>query len=155
MKNPSREQVYAALFALVSSPSMLVANGGPFVTISRRPRLWDYYSADQKPFLGQFEEKESYVYNQNQTTPGAITLEPEFFIYTDVGNDDVTNPSPIVNNCIDALETILQPSLAPGAVQDLGGLVTWCRIDGNPKKAPGYLDGQGFAIVQMKILVPF
>ena len=54
---------------------------------------------------------------------------------------------------LDALEEALAPP--PGFDrQTLGGLVHYCRIEGRVVKDPGDLDGQGLALVPIKILAP-
>ena len=58
-----------------------------------------------------------------------------------------------MNNLIDAVEDALDP--APlYQNQTLGGIVSHCWFEGDVMKEPGDLDGDGIAIIPIKILVP-
>lgn len=153
---PSRETIYSALYALINVPSMLVANGGPFITITRRPQLWGQYVTGQFPVLGMTEEDEVYEYPAGKGTPPKRTLNAQFLIYTDVAQDPNALVSPELNACIDAVENVLVPPPNPAGnqIQQLGGLVQNAWISGAPKKAPGYTGENGLAIIPFSILVP-
>lgn len=154
---PSRETIFAALFALVNTPAMLVSGGGLFNTITRRPKLWsEYNNSADFPVLGMVEPDEQYEYRQGKASPANRTLKAQFWIYTAVPQDDAVIPSTILNNCIDAIENALTPVPSPsnGGIQTLGNLVQSAWISDAPKKAPGYTDVNGLAIIPVSILVP-
>jgi len=77
----------------------------------------------------------------------------DLLIYISAGQDPQNIPARDLNLALDALVEALAPS--PGSErQTLGGLVYHCRIEGRIVKDPGDLDGQGLAIVPLKILAP-
>lgn len=150
----SRETIYSALFALVNTPQMLAPIGGLFNTIARNGLLWTDYAQADFPVLQMVEPDEQYTYNDAKMP--RVELMPFFWIYMRA-DDPTIPPAPILNPLIDAVENAILPALqsAPYSAQNLGGLVQWVRIDGGPKKAPGYIDNVGMAILPIKILVPF
>lgn len=153
----TRESVYSALFALVDIPAMLTTGGGLFNSISRTGKLWtEFNGSGDFPVLQQVETEEDYTYKQGCAMPPQVTLNAEFWIYLRA-DDPTLPPSPLLNPLIDAIENALLPAtqVAPYSNQTLNGLVQWVRIEGGPKKAPGYVDNVGMAILPIKIMVPF
>ncbi len=89
----------------------------------------------------------------SESLPGKTVLNVDLFVYIAAGKDPDCIPARDLNVALDAL----QSCLAPGPAQDrqtLGGLVAHCRIEGRIVKDPGDLDGQGLALVPVKIFAP-
>lgn len=138
----TREQIMTALFALVCT-----APG--FQTQSRRIKLFSDVGSGEKPALFMYERPEKITNGNNKLT--ITELNVDLFIYIDAGKDQSSVPITVLNPLIDALASVLQPA-APFADQTLGGLVSRCYIDGQIMKEPGDLDGDGIAIIPVKIL---
>ena len=141
----NREAIITALFALVS-------DAADFATASRRLRLWSSVPPGDKPALFLVERGDNYV-RGSEAVPEAVTMELSIYIYTNAGQDQSVTPASILNPLIDAVDTALAPSALTG-LQTLGGLVSHCWIEGKILKDPGDLDGDGVAVIPVKILVP-
>jgi hypothetical protein len=137
-----REQIMSALFALVSaSPS--------FVTKSRRLKLWTDVAAAEKPAIFQYERDDVYA-NGKQYLP-IVEMNVDLYIYTAPGLDSGITPISMLNPLIDAVDAALAPSTVTRR-QTLGGLVSHVWIDGKIMKDPGDIDGDGIAVIPVKIL---
>lgn len=144
----NREQIYAALFALVSAPEVF-----DWKVKSRRLKLWGDVPDESCPALFQYEgEDESY--NWTAMPNPTVTLRAKLFVYTrcpadtDIGSQQL-------NNIMDALHGVMMPARGPmmmGGRQTLGGLVQWARISGNVDRTPGDIDGEGMLMVPIEIL---
>jgi hypothetical protein len=141
----NRESIITALFNLVS-------NAAPFVTASRRLQLWSGMASTDKPAIFLCERSENYT-RASEAVPEAVTINVDIYIYTDAGKDQSLVPITTLNNLIDAVDTALAPNYLTG-LQTLGGLVSHCWIEGKIMKDAGDLDGDGIAIIPIKILVP-
>jgi hypothetical protein len=141
---PSREAIFTALFALVSGLPQ-------FVLTSRKFRLWDAVPPEQRPCLLQYQGPESNKEGQRQPLAPVRRMTAKFFIYTNVKEVDV--PATIMNPLLDAVDNALSPAI-PGQVQNLGGLVSSCYIDGETIVVTGDLDGDGIAVIPITILAP-
>jgi len=139
----SRESIMAALFALVSGSAS-------FVTSSRRLQLWTELSAAETPAIFMAEREEQYD-RKGEGLPPVVTLNVDLYIYTKPGLDSGMTPSSVLNPLLDAIDAALAPNTVTGR-QTLGGLVSHCRIEGKLFKDPGDIDGDGMAIVPIKIL---
>ena len=138
----SRETIMAALFALVSaSPS--------FVTKSRRLQLWGSLSASEKPAIFQYERDDEYTQGKLYTT--IVTMQVDLYIYTAPGIDSGITPISVLNPLIDAVDAALRTGVINNR-QTLGGLVSHVWVDGKVMKDPGDLDGDGVAVIPLKIL---
>lgn len=142
----TREQVMSALFTLLQT-----APG--FNSYSRRFKLWDQVSQPDQPALILTEKPETHL-KEKKISPAGRTLEAEVWIYIDTGLDQNTVPITVMNPLIDAIDPTSGGVLAPSynGKQTLGGLVYDCFIDGQIIKVPGDLDGQGVAIIPIKIV---
>lgn len=150
----SRESIMQALVAkLVQARFARPINGhDSWALLSRRLKLWsDVASADQ-PALFITEHGENLGYSA-EALPAKCTLNVDLFIYIAAGKDPDSIPARDLNIALDALGACLAPEPATGR-QTLGGRVTNCRIEGRIVKDPGDLDGQGLALVPIKILAP-
>jgi hypothetical protein len=141
----NRETIVSALFALVSASA-------PFATASRRLRLWSSVPSSEKPALFLAERGDNYV-RGSESVPEAVTLQLEIYIYIDAGKDQSIVPASALNPLIDAVDAALAPSPLTG-LQTLGDLVSHCWIEGKIMKDAGDLDGDGVAVIPVRILVP-
>jgi hypothetical protein len=139
----SRRQIFAALFALVSSPP-------GFKTASRTVKSWaDVDSADQ-PALFQVEGK------QEAEARPAIgkkwVFHAELVIYAHQAN--TTNGADVVDLLNDLVDTVVSRLAPPLGLenQTLGGLVTDARVEGTIETSEGRLGQQAVAIIPVVIV---
>jgi hypothetical protein len=137
-----RETIMQALFALVSGSA-------PFVTASRRLQLWNTLSAAEKPAIFQYERDDNYTNGKNYLP--IVEMNVDLYIYTAPGLDSGITPISIMNPLLDAVDAALAPSPVTRR-QTLGGLVSHVWIDGKIMKDPGDIDGDGVAVIPVKIL---
>ena len=139
-----RENIYAALFALVSSAFA-------FTTATRR--IKEYADIDQatQPALLLVELGEKW--NARVGAPPVVTLAARLFLYCE-SNDPGAPVSTQMNEALDCVTTALAPPLAPHGTfrQTLGGLVQHAGIAGEITIAEG-LSGQSEAVIPLEILV--
>ena len=138
----NREVIMQALFQLVSSSSA-------YVTAGRRLRLWGDVSASEKPAIFQYERDDVYTNGKNYLP--IVEMNVDLFVYTAPGIDSGVTPIAILNPLIDAIDAALKPNPVTNR-QTLGGLVSHCYIDGKIMKDPGDIDGDGIALIPIKIL---
>ncbi len=159
MTDVTREQVYGALFALISQgegqPGRITwGSGQTLAYTSRRVRLWD--SLPAQPALCQAEHDETYA--QATRLPYKRVWTASWLIYHKAGSDPNAVPTQTSNPLLDAVEVALQPAPTdpgfPEPRNTLGGLVHHCFISGKIFKDPGDLDGQALIIVPITMLVP-
>ena len=141
----NRESIISAAFALV-------VNSAAFVTASRRLQTWSSVADSDKPAIFFSERRETYN-RSSEAVPQSVTLEVDIYIYIDSSLEQTVVPATTLNNLIDAVDTALAPNAITG-LQTLGGLVSHCWIEGKVLKDAGDLDGNGVAIIPLKILVP-
>ena len=146
----SREDIFAALFALGQGLSWTAPDGGAqtIAFASRRVRLADDLPAT--PALLQAEHDEAFA-----RTPGLDprrTLAAAWMIHHAIADPEAV-PASVNNAILDAVEAALAPDLATGCCT-LSGLVQHCWIEGEVFKDPGDLDGQALIIAPIRILVP-
>ncbi len=83
------------------------------------------------------------------------TYEAKLFLYFDA-RDPSQSGACAINNALDALDATLAPAgvdLAKGR-QTLGGAVHDCKIVGVPVRDTGDLDGDGLAVVIVRLIAP-
>jgi len=131
-----------ALFNLVSSSAS-------FVTASRRLRLWSDVGQTDTPALFQYERHD--VYSNGKNYLPIVEMNIDLYIYTKPGLDSGVTPISVLNPLLDAIDAALAPSPVTRR-QTLGGLVSHCWIEGKIMKDPGDLDGDGVAVIPLKIL---
>jgi len=162
-----REAIYLALFGLLKS-KLLVANGGPFVTIGRRLVSPPTLTADEQPALFINETKETKTSKlQASTIPGRgtggiLTLNSILHLYcyrTDITEQiglETALSATQLNTLLAAIDDALEPKFPEkNNVQSLGGLVYHCKIDGSTAIIdPGMLNQQAAALIPLTILVP-
>jgi hypothetical protein len=127
-----------------------VSGSAGYVTTGRRLKLWTDVAAAEKPAIFQYERGDNYSKGNQYTT--IIEMSVDLYIYTAPGMDSGVTPISILNPLIDAVDAALKPSPATPGRQTLGGLVSNCYIDGKVMKDPGDLDGDGIAVIPIKIL---
>jgi hypothetical protein len=117
-------------------------------------RLWSETPINLRPALFQLESGPE-VYQWSQLAAPRRTLEAKLFLYFDA-RDPTTPGSTGMNVALDALDAALAPSgldIAAGR-QTLGGVVYDCRVIGVPIRDVGDLDGDGLAVVAVRLVLP-
>lgn len=137
----NREAIYSALFSQVVSSSV-------WRTASRRLLHWNDVPAKQQPALFMAQRGESVQTERGK--PPIWRLNVDLYVYC--RTDGGLAPGPILNPLVDAIEAALAPNQIENA-QTLGGLVTWCRIEGAIETDEGTLGDQTVAIIPISILV--
>ena len=143
----SREAAFSALFSAVSGAYA-------WGLASRRMKLWSEVPAALRPALFQLESgPETYQWS-SPATPRR-TFEAKLFLYFDA-RDPTTPGASAVNDALDAIDAALAPAGADAALgrQTLGGAVYDCKITAVPVRDPGDLDGDGLAVVSVRIIAP-
>jgi hypothetical protein len=117
-------------------------------------KLWGEVPSSLRPAFFQLESgPESYQW----ASPAAPkrTFEAKLFLY--FASKDLTTPgSTAINAALDAIDAALAPCGADAALgrQTLGGTVHDCKIAGVPVRDPGDLDGDGLAVVSVRLVAP-
>jgi hypothetical protein len=143
----SREAAFSALFAAVSAAY-------PWGLASRRMKLWSEVPAALRPAFFQLESgPETYQW----ATPAAPkrTFEAKLFLYFDA-RDPITPGATAINAALDAIDAALAPARADLNLgrQTLGGAVYDCKVIGVPVRDTGDLDGDGLAVVSVRLVGP-
>lgn len=143
----SREAAFSALFDRVSAAY-------DWGVSSRRMKLWSEVPAAMRPALFQLESgPETYQWT-SLATPRR-SFEAKLFLYFDAR--DPSCPGAVaINQALDALDAALAPTRLDEARgrQTLGGIVHDCRIVGVPVRDTGDLDGDGLAVVTVRLVAP-
>ncbi len=143
----NREAAFSALFQRVS-------RAYPWVTTSRRIKLWTEVPSQLRPALFQLESgPETYQWTSLATPRRSFDV--KLFLYFD-SRDSSTPGAFAINNALDALDIALTPQRLDDAKgrQTLGGAVYDCRIVGVPVRDTGDLDGDGLAVVTIRLVGP-
>ena len=143
----NREDAFSALFAAVSAAY-------DWKLASRRIKLWSEVPASLRPALFQLEAgPETYQWTASPTP--RRTLEAKLFLYFDARDPSIPGACAI-NAALDALDYALAPARldAANGRQTLGGSVYECRIAGVPVRDTGDLDGDGLAVVSVRLTGP-
>ena len=141
----NREAIYQALFDLVK-------NLPGFATTSRRARLAQDVAPEEQPALFMEEGPGETVQYQAQGLPAEHLLFVDLGFYARLPEDKSIAPGSILNPLIDALQAALAPD-PDEEEQTLGGLVTYCRINGKIEKNEGLLDGQAGVVIPVEIFL--
>lgn len=136
----NRENIYAALFALVSSAAGLR-------TSTRLLKHWSDVAPSDQPALFQAQGRQNAVAGYRM--PTKWTLSASLYVYTHQASLDKL-PSVALNELVDAIEAKLAPG--PDGEQTLGGLVSHCRIVGEIETDEGVLGEQAVAIIPIEIV---
>jgi hypothetical protein len=121
-----------------------------FVTVGRKWRPSDQVSPEERPalFLVQVAEL-----NELQAIglPTITTMDVIVVIYVNTADAEV--PADMLNDIVDQFETLFDP-LALDQKQTLGGLVAHVWAEGKTFFMAGDVDGDGIAIIPIRILPP-
>ena len=143
----SREAAFSGLFAAVSAAY-------PWGLASRRMKLWGEVPLSLRPAFFQLESGPE-TYQWPSPAAPKRTFEAKLFLY--FASQDLTTPGSIaINNALDAIDAALTPVGQDAALgrQTLGGAVYDCKIAGVPVRDPGDLDGDGLAVVSIRLVGP-
>ncbi|HXT06167.1 MAG TPA: hypothetical protein VN715_04430 [Roseiarcus sp.] len=143
----SRETAFSALFQRVSAAY-------DWGVASRRIKLWSEVPARQRPALFQLESGPE-TYQWTSLAAPRRMLEAKLFLYFDA-RDPSRPGARSINEALDALDAALAPralDLEKGR-QTLGGAVYDCKIVGVPVRDTGDLDGDGLAVVSVRLVAP-
>jgi len=150
---PTREQVFAALWARVSAATI---GGNPaFVTKDRTVLPWDAVPSELYPCL--FMAKGSEQIARVRGLPPKITMNALLYIYaiTNAQSDDsAASPSEILNPLLDAIDAALAPDSNETNTCTLGGIVSHAWISGEIMTTEGALGNIEAALVPIEVLVP-
>ena len=119
-------------------------------TVSNRLRLWADVSADQQPaaFLVTHRERDEY------RGLGLLRRRLELGIWCYARSDSETGAWQL-DRMMEAFEAaFIQPDDPSTNCNTLGGLVYWCRIEGQVFKDPGDIDNQALMIVPLVCEMP-
>jgi hypothetical protein len=148
----TREEVFLALFAKLNTATLADGVTPAFVFSSRKLVLWADCPMEKRPAMYLTERETNY--RSGPTGLSIRTLTALVFIYTNAKQaDDSNSGSKILNPLVDAVQEVMKPNTYDGRL-DLGGLVHTAYIDGDLFFDPGDIDGDGMAIIPIKILMP-
>ena len=143
----TREAAFSALFVAVSTAY-------PWGQASRRMKLWSEVPAALRPAFFQLESGPETYQWPSLATPKR-TLEAKLFLYFDA-RDPTLPGATAINNALDAIDAALAPAgsdLSLGR-QTLGGTVYDCKVVAVPVRDTGDLDGDGLAVVAVRLVGP-
>ena len=143
----SREAAFSALFAAVSAAY-------PWGVASRRMKIWSEVSASLRPAFFQLESGPE-TYQWASPAKPKRTLEAKLFLYFDA-RDPTTPGASQINAALDAIDAALAPAGVDANVgrQTLGAAVHDCKIVSVPVRDTGDLDGDGLAVVSVRLVAP-
>ncbi|WP_158812524.1 hypothetical protein [Methylocapsa sp. S129] len=143
----SREAAFSSLFNTL-------ANAYSWGLASRRLKLWSEIPAAMRPALFQLEAGPE-TYSWTSLATPRRTIEARLFLYFD-SRDPLTPGAIAINAALDAIDAALAPQAGDIALgrQTLGGAVYDCKISGVPVRDTGDMDGDGLAVVSVKLALP-
>lgn len=142
----NREPIYMALYNLLLG----LVESESIKTASRRLKHWSDVPAVQQPAIFQVQKGE--MPGQIRQLPTKWTLDVDFYVYVNSGDDPTAAATELLNPILDDLEALFPSSDEDGPIQTLGGLVSHCWISGKIETAEGTLGEQEVAIVPIEIL---
>jgi len=137
----NRENIYAALFTLASSPPGLV-------TKSRKLLHWNDVGPGEMPALFQAQGNETLVKPAANGLPSVWMLEATLYLYV---RTEGQSPGPVLNPLLDAITAKFDANVI-GVPQTLGGLVQWARIEGTIETSEGTLGDTEVALIPVRML---
>jgi hypothetical protein len=145
----TREQIASALLAVVDTSYQWASPP------TRRLKLWSDVPAELRPAAFLVEHGETRA--SQSLTLTKRSAEYKLFIYTNSKSDDQgASGGSQLNAILDALDVALTPvgkGLLDGRFT-LGDRVLQCQISGSVILDPGDLDGDGIAIVPIRVTIP-
>jgi len=162
MPGYTRNEIMTALFNKVANSDSLLDPTQRFKTKVRGWKSWTQGNRDVEwPAIYMVEGKQEYTPDSGRLGhPPIRTFFVDFWIYVDTKNQNNPasfpgGPAAATAPYLDAIDTVLAPTLGLGlGVNNLGGLVSSCWIDGEVINIPGYNDGLGLLVVPVKIVGP-
>lgn len=142
MSRPTREAVYAALFAQLQTITGLKV-------CSRRLQNCQDMQPEDLPAAFQLQGDQGMQFKGN--TPTLNTWKADWLLYAHTA-DVYIAPSTVLNGMVEQATAALAPSPAIGR-QTLGGLVEYCAIDGNIQIFEGVLGDRAIAILPISIVL--
>ena len=139
----TRESIIAALFAALPGASSGV------LTKSRTLKHWDDVLESEQPALFLVQESEDAIPQTGLPTKWMLKL--SVYLYTKTPNTDLP-PMQAMNNLMDTLTAALARDNLTRGTYTIGGLVEWCRIDGQIAQDGGALGTLCVSIVPLAIL---
>lgn len=125
----------------------------PWVTISRKFRMWDAVKVFERPALFLLFNGEERTHGDGESHPPKIIMEVTAFVYI-TSPPGTPVPSTQLETLLDKFDQALAPSPLMGSKQTLGGLVSHCWIEGKTLLVPGDIESDGLAIIPLRILIP-
>lgn len=148
----TREQIYQALFQLVSSATFVTPNSGPtsFKVAQRRYKKPDSVLKTDMPALFQVQRTEKlHGVKIDHGLPIKRNLFVELHILVHSTSSEF--PSSVMNPILDAVDNALAPP--QGQKQTLGGLVEWVYVDSAAIRHYEHTNGnQMVSVVPINIL---
>lgn len=155
-----REQIYSALFTQLQT----VTFSSPILTkttwagSARKYVDPSQINGDMLPFMSQFEGLlESYT-RPSDRLPAIRTLNVRLYCWVNISSGDAQEVgSQYLNYMMQGIEAALAPDTKGYGAPDrfsLGGLVQWCRIEGNVLRFPGDTENLAMLCVPIRILWP-
>ena len=142
----SREASFSALFAAVSAAY-------PWGLASRRMKMWGEVPSSLRPAFFQLESGPE-TYQWPSPAAPKRTFEAKLVLYF-ASQDPTTTGSTAINAALDAIDAALAPSGSDAALgRQTRGAVYDCKIVGVPVRDTGDLDGDGLAVVSVRLIGP-
>jgi len=143
---PTREQIYQAFFALVSSVQIGSPPALAFKTTSRRLKSWNQVAGEEKPAFYQLLGADSFKKSYGMPYANKLGLELFLFVQQPDDNDLI---SPLLTNLVDLVVAALQPA-ATDELQTLGGLVYDVSIKAADHRE-GLMGNDAFTVMAVEI----
>lgn len=147
----TREPIYAAIFAFFAG--LTTGNAPLFKTATRRPTTWESVPPEDQPALLMRQKSELGEHRKYLPTKWTLHLDLLLYVHTGAGTDHDVIPSQLINPLLDAIEASLVIDDVVNNVCTLGGLVSYCAIEGSVEIFLGNLGDEAVAIVPIKVLV--
>lgn len=143
----SREVAFNALFSVISAAY-------DWGVASRRFKMWAEVPPSQRPAFFQLESGVE-TYEWATIVIPRRTIEARLCLYFD-SRDQSAPGATQINNALDAIDKALMPTGADmqKGRQTLGGAVYACKIVGVPVRDVGDVDGDGLAVVDVRLTLP-
>lgn len=144
-----RELILTDLFNTIAATSNFTTRLRKWVQIQQTVEA-------ERPMLLMLEDDEDWVRPRANMPPVRIFLQVTFLIYVWTNGHD--NPAQILNDLLDPITEVLRPDDSNQVLgqyrQSLNGKAYDAWITGKVIKVPGYRDGNGLAVIPVKVLVP-
>jgi hypothetical protein len=144
----TREQIYVALFNLVTSAPTIASS---FVTHGRLLRHHSQVGQVEMPALFLVQHPGEIHVRKGKGIPVIRTLECAFVMYFWTVSSSDSLPATICNNALDAIDAVLNP---PEVLVTLGGLVEHVYTEGRVDVVEGLLQEVSIVTVPVRILIP-